>query len=93
MRLSLIGNTAPEIVLKDINERAVSLYALREKYRVIYFFDPDCGACKVETPKLMELMKSTQHDMSLYAVALEKDLEKIRTYAEQMQPKQPRGRT
>ena len=90
LRLSLIGNTAPEIILKDINEQAVSLYALREKYRVIYFFDPDCGACKVETPKLMELMKNTQHDMSLYAVALDKDLEKIRTYVEQMQLNSPR---
>jgi len=48
----LIGKTVPNLIMPDSSGRMYSLYDLKAKYIVLYFWDPDCGHCKTQTPVL-----------------------------------------
>jgi peroxiredoxin len=52
MAPNLIGQQAPPLEVKDSALKAVSLYTTKAKYTVLVFWDPTCGHCKVEIPKL-----------------------------------------
>jgi len=54
----LIGNKAPDIKLLSLpgNER-FSLYEVEAPYTVLYFWDPDCGHCKKQTPDVISFYK------------------------------------
>ena len=84
IRKSLVGKVAPDITLQDLNERPKSLYGLRNKYRVMYFYDPDCGACKKETPKLLKFHQETRFDVGVYAVSVDTSMQKMRDYVAEM---------
>lgn len=50
---TLIGKTAPPLVLPDsTGSNYHDLYAVDAPYKVLYFWDPNCGHCKEATPKL-----------------------------------------
>ncbi len=52
----LIGKKAPNIVVKDTaQERFIQLYDVEAKYTILYIWSPDCGHCKISTPKLKTL--------------------------------------
>jgi peroxiredoxin len=51
----LIGKKAPPIVMKDTLGHDVSLYDVKANYTVVVFWEPTCGHCKKEIPKLAEL--------------------------------------
>jgi thiol-disulfide isomerase/thioredoxin len=50
----LIGNQAPDMALLSLpgNER-FSLYEIESPFTVLYFWDPDCGHCKKQTPDVI----------------------------------------
>lgn len=51
-----LGEKAPFLCLPDSTEQHwFNLYELEGPYTVLYFWDPNCGHCKKETPKLLEL--------------------------------------
>ncbi|MCW3462302.1 TlpA family protein disulfide reductase [Chitinophaga nivalis] len=49
---NLIGQQAAPLELKDTASRPVSLYKTPAKYTVLVFWDPTCGHCKTEIPRL-----------------------------------------
>lgn len=49
---NLIGQQAPPLEVKDSAMKPVSLYTTKGKFTVLVFWDPTCGHCKVEVPKL-----------------------------------------
>lgn len=49
---NLIGQQAAPLELKDTASKAVSLYKTQAKYTVLVFWDPTCGHCKTEVPRL-----------------------------------------
>ena len=52
----LVGKKAPRIILADSTEENwVDFYKLENKYNLLMFWDPDCGHCKKEIPKLLNL--------------------------------------
>lgn len=52
----LIGKYAPRLILADTSEKKwVDFYKLPNKYNLLVFWDPDCGHCKKEIPKLTKL--------------------------------------
>jgi thiol-disulfide isomerase/thioredoxin len=52
----LVGKQAPRIILADTTEENwIDFYKLDNKYNLIIFWDPDCGHCKKEIPKLLKL--------------------------------------
>ncbi|MBW8686213.1 redoxin domain-containing protein [Chitinophaga rhizophila] len=52
MAPNLIGQQAPPLEVKDSSLKPVSLYTTKGKYTVLVFWDPTCGHCKVELPRL-----------------------------------------
>lgn len=56
-RLRLVqGVVPPNLILPDsTNQKWYNLYEIDSDYIVLYFWDPNCGHCKKETPKLQTL--------------------------------------
>lgn len=84
IRSSTLGRKSNNLVLQDINGAMRSLHNMANKYTVIFFFDPDCGHCKKETPKLVEFKNTTKFDVGVYAVAADSSMKKIRNYVKEM---------
>ncbi len=84
LRLSLIGNTAPNMIMMDQNKQMQSLYNVKNKYTIIYFFDPDCGHCKKETPVLHDFYENTKFDVGVFAVSADTSMVKMQKYIKDM---------
>ncbi len=84
LRLSLVGNTAPNMIMMDKNKQMKSMYAIKNKYTVLYFFDPDCGHCKKETPVLVDFYNTTQFDVEVFAVSADTSMVKMEQYINDM---------
>ena len=84
LRLSLLGSTAPNLIMQDEDLRSQALYDLKNKYTIIYFYDPDCGHCKKETPKLKKFTEDTSLDIGVFAVSADTSMAKMRTYIKDM---------
>ena len=84
-RNSLIGMVAPNLVLQDLAKQPKALHDLKNSYSVIYFYDPDCGHCKKETPVLKAFSESTNHDVGVYSVSADTSMVKMRDYINEME--------
>ncbi|MBL7818044.1 MAG: redoxin domain-containing protein [Saprospiraceae bacterium] len=56
----LIGKKAPEIKLFKEDNSLISLYEVKAKYTVLFFFAPDCGHCQKQSPFLVEFFKNVK---------------------------------
>lgn len=58
------------ILLDSTNTKWTSLYGLQAEYTILYFWDPECGHCKKETPKMAQLYneKLKNRNVEVYAV-------------------------
>jgi peroxiredoxin len=56
---NLIGEQAPPLEMKDSLMRPLSLYTTKGKYTILVFWDPTCGHCKIEVPKLDSAYKAS----------------------------------
>ena len=83
LRLSLIGNKAPNMVMMDNNRNMRSMYDIKNKYTILYFFDPDCGHCKKETPLLKNFYDNTSFDVEIFAVSADTSMVKMNNYISQ----------
>ena len=86
LRLSLVGQTAKNLIMQDQNLVLQSMYDIKKKYTIIFFFDPDCGHCKVETPKLVDFYNKNKDRFSIevYAVSADTSMMKMRDYVKEM---------
>ena len=70
----LIGKKARNINLADTTLKTFhSIYDLKNRFVVLCFWDPDCGHCKKEVPKLADIyhkLKSEKIDIEIYAPAI-----------------------
>ena len=64
------GVRPPNLILNDTNEVFQDFYSLKSDYTILYFWDPECGHCKKETPKLGELYekKFKNRNISVFSV-------------------------
>lgn len=69
----LIGKKAPNIIVKDTaQEKIISLYDVEAKYTIVYIWSPECGHCKVATPKLLDIYhKYKDRGVKVFAVGNE----------------------
>jgi len=71
----LLGKVAPPIALADTSEKKwINIYNLPQKHIVLIFWDPDCGHCKKEIPKLLKVykeLKDKKIDIEFVAVGTE----------------------
>ena len=67
---NLIGEKGAELDMLDIEDKPASLYNLTADYTIICFWDPNCGHCKEEIPRLDSIYRASwkNHDVKIYAV-------------------------
>lgn len=87
LRKSLIGQKGANLIMQDANLKPRELYDIRNKYTVLYIFDPDCGSCKKETPKLVDFYNKKKFDVEVYAVSADTSMVKMRNYIKEMNMK------
>lgn len=82
VRLSLVGHNAPNLIMQDKDLKPKSMYDIKNKYTILYFFNPDCGHCREETPKLVEFYNKNRQkfDFEVYAVSTDTSMQKMRSF-------------
>lgn len=82
IRLSLVGHSAPNLIMQDKDLKARSMYDIKNKYTILYFFSPTCGHCKEETPKLVDFYNKSRakFDFEVYAVSTDTSIALMRTF-------------
>jgi thiol-disulfide isomerase/thioredoxin len=67
---NLIGEKAANLEMIDSTGAPRALYDLQADYTIVVFWDPTCGHCKEEMPKLDSLYQASwkKHNLKFYAV-------------------------
>lgn len=76
LRYLLLNSFAPIIVLQDTLGKDKSFTSIKSKYTVMYFWDPNCGHCQKETPKLAEFYNKNKdkYKFEVYAANTQNDI-------------------
>lgn len=72
LRPIVVGAYAPRLILPDSTEKNwIDFYKIKSDYKILYFWDPNCGHCKKTTPKLQKLYdaKFKERGVEIYAVS------------------------
>jgi thiol-disulfide isomerase/thioredoxin len=70
----LLGKVIPDVVLWDSLDYPHTLHSVKAKYTIFYCWDPNCGHCQKETPKLYELYKKYySKGVEVYAYSIDRD--------------------
>ncbi len=65
----LIGKIAPNIVVKDRNDKPAALWDVDADFTVLYFWAPDCSHCKKSAPSMVEFAnKFKDRGVKVFAV-------------------------
>lgn len=83
LRKSLVGKTAPNLIMQDSQFQPRSMYDIKNKYTILFIFDPDCGHCREETPKLVSFYNKKKFDAQVYAVSIDTSMAKMRDFAKE----------
>jgi thiol-disulfide isomerase/thioredoxin len=67
---NLIGEKAADLDMLNTENKATSLYSVNADYTVIIFWDPNCGHCKEEVPRLDSIYRASwkKHNLKIFAV-------------------------
>ena len=65
-----IGQPSPLLDLTDTAGKTTSLYSVNAPFTVVVFYDPNCGHCKEEVPKLDSMYKAKwkAYGVAVYSV-------------------------
>lgn len=71
----LLGKQAYNMRMYKTDFQQISLNEVKNKYTIIYFWDPSCGHCQKVTPKLSEFYKTNKEkfDVEVFGVYIETD--------------------
>lgn len=69
-RTSLLGCSAPPLVLNDIDGYTVDVRAVRSPLKVLYFYEDGCATCVRQTPLLVSLLNAYdgESEIAFFAV-------------------------
>ncbi|HEX5170367.1 MAG TPA: thioredoxin-like domain-containing protein, partial [Cyclobacteriaceae bacterium] len=86
LRKSLVGNIGANLIMQDANFQPRALYDIKNRYTIIYFFDPDCPHCKKETPKLVDFYTKNRarFNLEVFAVSADTSMQAMRDYIKEM---------
>lgn len=67
---NLIGEKAADLEMLDTLDKPTSLYSLKADYTLLIFWDPNCGHCKEEVPRLDSIYRASwkKHNVKIFAV-------------------------
>lgn len=82
LRPILLGKKAPDMIMLDTNESLVSMYAIKAKYTIIFFWDTECGHCKKETPLLQKFYEDykVKYNLEVFGVCADTNYTKMKEY-------------
>jgi hypothetical protein len=62
------------------------MYDIKNKYTILFIFDPDCGHCKEETPVLVNFYNKNKKkfDLEVFAVSSDTSMVKMRNFMREM---------
>ena len=78
LRPNLLNTPAHDLTMPDTNFVMRNLYSVKAKYTVLTFWDPTCGHCKTEIPKLglyYDSLKAKKFNIEVFSVGIESDIE------------------
>lgn len=84
LRRSLVGDLGKNLVMQDASLKPCSMFDINRKYTILYIFDPECGHCREETPKLVSFYESHKFDVGVYGVCTNPSLDKMNDYVKEM---------
>jgi thiol-disulfide isomerase/thioredoxin len=75
---NLIGEKAANLEMLDPQGKPVNLYDLNANFTVVVFWDPNCGHCKEEIPRMDSLYKAKwrSQGVKIFAVNTERDIKR-----------------
>ncbi|MGQ1787204.1 redoxin domain-containing protein [Saccharicrinis sp. GN24d3] len=78
LKPNLIGNQAPDLKMVSLNNQYFRLSEVYAPLTVLVFWEPDCGHCKKEIPKLKEVVWDKYQDIGvkIFAVFTQHETEK-----------------
>jgi thiol-disulfide isomerase/thioredoxin len=78
----LIGKKSRNLIMPDTTGKNMkALHDVKAKYTVLYFWEPGCGHCQVETPKLNEFYnKYKSKGVEVYAVNIEDNVKEWKDF-------------
>lgn len=67
---NLIGEKAADLEMLDSLNKPTNLYNLKADYTLLIFWDPNCGHCKEEIPRLDSIYRASwkKHNVKIFAV-------------------------
>ncbi len=70
---NLIGEKAANLEMLNTNDKPSALYEVDADYTLVLFWDPTCGHCKEELPKIDSIYNASwkQKNLKIYAVLTE----------------------
>jgi peroxiredoxin len=82
IRPLLIGEKAPNMIMMDTSNNLVSMHSIDAGYLMLLFYDPDCGHCEQEIPKIKEYYETFKKDYNfeIFAVCSDTSLVKWKNY-------------
>jgi thiol-disulfide isomerase/thioredoxin len=74
---NLVGEKAANLQLIDSTDKVTTLYDVNADYTVVVFWDPNCGHCKEEMPRVDSFYRANwkAKNVKIYAVMTEYDKE------------------
>ncbi|MEY5047397.1 MAG: hypothetical protein RLZZ175_756 [Bacteroidota bacterium] len=68
----LLGKKIPNAYLKDSLDNYKELWKVNGNFTVVFFYDPNCGHCQKEAPKLYEFYQKNKKNVAVYAASIER---------------------
>jgi thiol-disulfide isomerase/thioredoxin len=74
------------LIMQDANLQPRSMHDIKNKYTILFIFDPDCGHCKQETPKLVKFYNEyrAKFDIEVFAVSSDTSMTKMKDFIKTM---------
>ena len=84
-RSTVIGQQAPNLIMQDTNLQPKSIYDIKTDFVVMYFWDPACGHCKEETPRLVDFYNEYADSLNveIFAICADTNLKKMKKYVKE----------
>jgi len=75
---NLIGVKAANLEMVDSTGKMSTLYDLNADYTLVIFWDPSCGHCKEEVPRIDSIYRASwkAHNVRIYSVLSDNDKKK-----------------
>lgn len=84
LKYNLLGLTAPELKMPDLNNNPFSLHAVKSDFTLLVFWDYNCGHCKKEMPELIKLNDHLKEKgLTTIGICTRVEIDEIKKFAEE----------